>query len=188
MLPGALNITQMTLTCLRSKTPMHVAYTKELGHNINALIIIINKYWQGPRMDISDYVTSAFRLFHRSLGPRSQEWNLLKSHITDTLAVHVPSKYIRGKHHLPWLSRDLKKILKRKNKLYFKARITQSTDDWRKYKELKRTAQKQMRKQEWDYVNNISQERESRKERHQMSLEACEIQKTGQHGSVTPKR
>ena len=118
--------------------------------------------WENARKD-----TGKFTCEHLpNLDQRSVEdnWKLLKSHITDTLATHVASKYIRGKHHLPWLSRDLKKILKRKNKLYFKARITQSNDDWRKYKKLKRIAQKQMRKPEWDYVNNILQESLAKKD------------------------
>jgi len=90
--------------------------------------------------------------------PVEKNWELLKNHINAMLKKHIPSKLSSQKHQNPWLTTPIKKAIRKKNKLYFKARKTHNKDLWTKYKAAKQQVQKQIRKAEFDYINNILEE------------------------------
>ena len=70
-----------------------------------------------------------------------ENWNNFKQHI-DSLLTRIPSKTISGKNHLPWLTPKLKKLVKKKNKLYFIARASKSAEDWTKLKKKQKPQHK----------------------------------------------
>ena len=80
-------------------------------------------------------------------------WNLLKQGISVCLDSDVPSKLTSKRHNLPWLNRKLINKIRRKHKLYQKAKQTQHKEDWDKYKLHKSATQREVRKAHWDYVN-----------------------------------
>ena len=74
-----------------------------------------------------------------------------------------PIKTLNG-NQLPWLKSQPKKLIKKKNQLYYKARATKSQDDWDKFKHAKLVVQKQRRRSEWDLVNTMLKEGMIKKE------------------------
>lgn len=96
-----------------------------------------------------DYATSSpNRTIH-------QNWKSLKDHIFTTMDSHVPSKMSKSRSDLPWLTTSLKRIIRRKNKLYAKAKKSKNSELLSKYKSMKRHTQKALRNAEWNYINNI---------------------------------
>ena len=62
-------------------------------------------------------------------------WNQLKHGILSTVDQNEPSKMIKKKHHIPWLNRSLKRMLRRKARLHKHAKRTgnfKNTDNSRK--------------------------------------------------------
>ena len=85
----------------------------------------------------------------------SDNWNSLKNHIKVMMDKHVPHKQSKSNYQLPWLTPSIRKLIRKKNSLYFKARNSRKSEHWVKYKECRRAVQRALRSAEWNYINNI---------------------------------
>ena len=64
----------------------------------------------------------------------------------------IPSRFTTTRHNLPWLTRGIKRYIKKKKRLYNKAKHTGSTTDWHRYRRQKELVQNLLRKECWDYI------------------------------------
>ena len=85
-------------------------------------------------------------------------WTTLKKGLTRIMDRHIPSKLTSARSNLPWFGRSLKKKIKKKHKLYQKARSSKSAHAWDKYRQHKRETQKALRSAELNYVKNMLEE------------------------------
>ncbi|XP_071123809.1 uncharacterized protein [Mytilus edulis] len=72
-------------------------------------------------------------------------WNTLKTNLTQSVENNIPHKFLTYKNRLPWIHNNLRKMINRKNKLYYK--MKQNTKYADKYKHLKKQVQKEQRTQ-----------------------------------------
>ena len=56
---------------------------------------------------------------------------MFKTGLNKVIEKHIPSKMIFNKHHLPWMNKDLKKMIKKKAKLHRKAKVSK---EWTKFR------------------------------------------------------
>ena len=68
--------------------------------------------------------------------------------------INIPRRYTKAKTHLPWITRELIKMQRRRNKRHKKAKQIGLNSDWEKFKELQKQATKALAKSYKDYVNN----------------------------------
>jgi hypothetical protein len=69
---------------------------------------------------------------------------------------HIPTKLIRGnKNKKPWISKEVKSLIRKRNKQYKKYKKTKDKIDLKRYKETKTHLQKAERQSYWKYINNI---------------------------------
>ena len=47
---------------------------------------------------------------------------------------HIPSKLSSSSHKSPWITREVRRMSKKKQRLYNKAKKSQTEQDWRAYK------------------------------------------------------
>ena len=87
-------------------------------------------------------------------------WNRLTSHIHTTMNKNIPSSMSHTRQDLPWLTTLLKQAIRKKHKLYSKAKKSNLPQDWNKYKQHKKPTQKSINKSHWTYmyVNSMLQE------------------------------
>jgi hypothetical protein len=64
---------------------------------------------------------------------------------------NIPSKQIRSNNKLPWYNKKIKRMLKKKQSLYNKAKRTKK---WSNYRFFQKECRRQMWKEEWNYINN----------------------------------
>jgi hypothetical protein len=107
--------------------------------------------WDDITKDLSDLSTNIEQLKNKNKSIE-QIWSYFRDTVMTVVNRHVPSKLARSKKSLPWLTPQLRKMLKKKSKLYKTAKKSNSWGDFKKYQ---KQCQKQFRKAEWDYVNNI---------------------------------
>ena len=50
----------------------------------------------------------------------NEMWNLFKNNLTESIDKNIPHKMLTYKHRLPWVHNKLRKMINKKNKLYFK--------------------------------------------------------------------
>ena len=51
-------------------------------------------------------------------------WDIFKTELFEYLNKHIPSKLIRSKSHLPWINHKIRKMFKKKIRLYHQAKKT----------------------------------------------------------------
>ena len=82
-------------------------------------------------------------------------WTTFKAALHTAVDSHIPNRLKSKRHHLPWLSTALKRMLRKKNRLLTRAR---KTNDWTPYKFHQKECRRQMRSAERNFVNNTLEE------------------------------
>ena len=82
-------------------------------------------------------------------------WEIFRDSILHTIDKHIPHKTSRKRCTLPWISIQLRRQIKKRNKLYHKAKQTGSADTYNKFLDLKHSIQSDLRKSYWQYINNL---------------------------------
>ena len=85
--------------------------------------------------------------------------NTLWQEFTETLdkatSKYIPSKTARQKNGLPWVNRDIKRLIRSRNKLYKKHKQTGNPKDKQLFRELKHKVQQQIRAAYHHYIEEI---------------------------------
>ena len=85
-----------------------------------------------------------------------QLWSTFKEKIHTLIESYIPSKIVRrNREHKPWISRQVKTLLRKSKKLFQRQRRTGKVRDIRHYKETKARLQKAERQSYWQFVDNI---------------------------------
>ena len=82
-------------------------------------------------------------------------WQTFKRKLFSSLDENIPSKTIKSNNNLPWINYKIRKMIKRKQRLYNHAKKTKK---WNNYKQCQKECKKQTRKAEWDYINSTINE------------------------------
>jgi len=82
-------------------------------------------------------------------------WDKFKSTVLAETNKHIPSKSGNRQTKLPWVNHRVYRLLKRKKRLYSKAKRTRN---WIQYRQFQKTCRREIRKAEWTHVNDIIQE------------------------------
>ena len=70
---------------------------------------------------------------------------------------NIPHRNSSSQHNMPWFTNALKRMCKKKQRLYNKAKKSKSGKYWQQYKSLKKDTLKAIRKRRWQYINDILQ-------------------------------
>ena len=84
-----------------------------------------------------------------------ENYNIINDHITNIMETHVPSKQSRSANKTPWLTTSVKRVCRKKQRLFNRARRTHKPSHWERYKAHKRDTLRAVRRARWSYVNDI---------------------------------
>ena len=84
-----------------------------------------------------------------------ENYQFFKSTINDSITNHIPQKNISGRWNVPWLTTSIKRLTRKKQRLYNKARRTGDPGDWKKFKELRKHVKKQLSVAHNEYVSGL---------------------------------
>ena len=82
-------------------------------------------------------------------------WRKLSDSILHVVNKYIPYKITRKRRSLPWISVQLRKQIKRRDKLYRQAKRSGSADIYSRFLDLKHLIQREMRKSYWQYINSL---------------------------------
>ena len=68
---------------------------------------------------------------------------------------HIPSKMSKSFPSKPWITNEIRREAKKKQRLYNKATISQKSKDWENYKSYQKALQKKVRHNYWKYQNKM---------------------------------
>ena len=69
----------------------------------------------------------------------------------------IPTKMTSSRDNMPWFNNTLKRMCKKKQRLFNKAKKTKRAQHWEQYKSFKRDTLKAIRKRKWSYINDVLQ-------------------------------
>ena len=86
-----------------------------------------------------------------------ENYAAIDQHLKSALKKHIPSRYTRTRTDLPWLTQDLKRQCKWKQRLYNRAKRTGKPEHKKHYKESQKNVQRSLRQARWRYIKRILQ-------------------------------
>ena len=81
-----------------------------------------------------------------------QNWDIFSNHMQEMLK-SIPSKSTSTRYNLPWLTPDIRRMCRKKRRLYKTARG--SKEKWVKFQKHQEATRKALRDAHWKYVNSI---------------------------------
>ena len=82
-------------------------------------------------------------------------WESIRDKVTDLANKHIPSKLSKTKHNLPWVNVDVKRKMRKRDRLFSKARRSNSSHDWKIYRSYRNYVTKVVRNAHRSYINTI---------------------------------
>ena len=82
-------------------------------------------------------------------------WVSFKSEVIAAIKRFIPSKMTKTKYSSPWNDSSIKRLIKRRDRLYFRAPKSSSPEIKSHYKRFKAHAQKVIRDAYWKHISNI---------------------------------
>ena len=83
-----------------------------------------------------------------------QYWQLLKYNVKKICDVNVPHGNLRKGSNVPWVNKELRKLMKKRNRIFKKAKKTSKVTQWDKYRQLRREVKKKIRSSYVHYLQN----------------------------------
>jgi exonuclease III len=84
-----------------------------------------------------------------------QNWNSIKTAITTIMENHIPTKMTSPKTSLPWINRPVKREMRKRDRLFLKAKHSRKDSDWAKYRSHRNALTKSIRKAHNTYLNDV---------------------------------
>ena len=111
--------------------------------------------FESMRKDASDFAKNKY--FNGFSDNRSvqENFDLITSFIQESAEKHIPSKTSRSTSSVPWITPEIRRKIRRRNRPHAKAKKTGSNKLRAKIKSLKRKIKADVKKQHDLYVNNL---------------------------------
>ena len=82
-------------------------------------------------------------------------WCKLRDTILDAIDQHIPSKTVRDGKHVPWLTSQIKRGIKKRKRLFNKAKKSGKEDDWLAFRKLRNSIRRDLDQAQNDYIRSI---------------------------------
>ena len=109
------------------------------GHNVKLkkkIYCYRKADWASLRIELENITTTYFQL--NEANPRSiqDNWDYFHNLLLQAIDAHIPVKSISNAKSPPWMTSQLKKLIRKKQRLYNKAKASKTTLDWTAYKNI----------------------------------------------------
>ena len=98
-------------------------------------------------------LTVSFHLIHKI--NLYSNWDTIRNSLYEIVEKHVPSKLSKGKRNLPWISADIKRKMRKRDKLFSQTRKTDKPSYWKAYRQYRNYVTKIVRNSHQSYINNV---------------------------------
>ena len=112
--------------------------------------------WEGIKLKAQNFTESYLsdHLNHTV----EENYVRFREFIESLIDEHIPSKITSTRRNQPWFNSTLRKMVRKKSRLFSKAKQTNRSRNWEKYKSFKKDTHKALRKARWDYIENMLQD------------------------------
>ena len=111
--------------------------------------------YESMRKDTLEFAQEKYFNGHSDTRSVQENFDLITSFIQDSADKHIPSKTSRSVSSIPWITSEIRRKIRRRNKTHAKAKKTGSSKLRSKFEILRREIKAEVRKQHDLYVNNL---------------------------------
>ena len=109
--------------------------------------------WEGMRHDMLEFQSSFLSTCE---GKNTEQlWQEFKGEIDQIVSTHVPTKTLRGKKNLPWVTQELRRIMNLRDHLYQVQKNSGKDKDRQKFKKVKYEVDNMIKTSHSSYLDNI---------------------------------
>ena len=111
--------------------------------------------YESMRKDTLKFAKEKYFNGHSDTRSVQENFNLITSFIQDSADKHIPSKTIRSVSSVPWITPEIRRMIRKKNETRAKAKKTGTAKIRSKFETLRIEIKADIRKQHALYVNNF---------------------------------
>ena len=82
-------------------------------------------------------------------------WNKFKNALFKLMDKHISKKTIKGKVDIPWMTNKVKRLIKKKNCLYKKARKLKDSKSTKAFHDFRKEDRNMLHTEYYRYINNL---------------------------------
>ena len=109
--------------------------------------------WDSIRENTKNFVSDLLDSF--SLRNVNENYEKIKIHIDKIINDHIPSKLSSSRFNVPWITNSIRRMCRKKQRLYNRAKRTHKSHHWGKFRAHKKDTLRALRRARWNYINNI---------------------------------
>jgi len=115
--------------------------------------------WDQFKLDLNKYYNNTFQ--NQENNDPNHLWELFKITLTKLSSKHIPSKTTKPKSDLPWVTKEIIRLIRKRDKLYSKIKTQTSSNNHNssecksKLKTLRSVIQNSLRKSYWKYLDSV---------------------------------
>jgi len=130
--------------------------TRPVSHKQQPRLIPLykNARWDSMREDIKDLYTRISSMVD-SGSDIDTIWSTFSSNLKSSIRSHIPHKAAKAKDSSPWISKEIKKLLKKRDRLHKKMKKSNDPTHVKQFKKIKQMAQKKLRQSYWSYIEDM---------------------------------
>lgn len=107
--------------------------------------------WEG----LGKYIKGAWSNQGKIGKTSNQLWESFRLILDKGIKEFIPHKVARTKNSLPWISTELRRLLRKQEKLYCRMKKETTASTTKAFKELKQVTQRKLRRAYWDHVEKV---------------------------------
>ena len=112
--------------------------------------------WEGLKREMEELLTTIEN--RKDSASTDELWTIFKDALHAAVKKYIPHKQARSKESKPWITPALRRLIRKRDRLYKKMRKQGRQEHEAAYKELRREIQRQLRRSYWEYLNDIFEE------------------------------
>eukprot|EP00745_Piridium_sociabile_P041733 TRINITY_DN82982_c0_g1_i5.p1 TRINITY_DN82982_c0_g1~~TRINITY_DN82982_c0_g1_i5.p1 ORF type:complete len:1008 (+),score=211.04 TRINITY_DN82982_c0_g1_i5:126-3026(+) len=114
--------------------------------------------WDSMRSDMNNLQTKVLEADTDT--PVEELWSTFKDGLHSSIKDNIPHKLSKSKPKPPWLTAELRHLIRKRDKVYKKMKKTASPDLRTQVNALRRDVQRELRRAHWNYIGKLFEQRE----------------------------
>ena len=111
--------------------------------------------WDIIQSRLSDLSHEYFNLNSTSVRTVDENWSPFQENFQSIIDDHVPFKTLRKNTCLPWMTAELARLIRKKKRVYKRAKLHKRDSNWSEYKNLQRKVRQMLKHKHRAYITNI---------------------------------
>ncbi len=110
--------------------------------------------WESANEELNDIIDG-----YMSTDPDSRSvttnWTTIKCSLLSLMEKHIPHITVRGNKDLPYITKTIKREIRRRQRAYNKARRYNKPKDWARFRRIRKEVKDMLNTAYWEYLNGV---------------------------------